>query len=1357
MTTVVPVRLEIASDDIDRFCGSNRSLAAEHILRSTDGCLSSYKSSLSIVAVEDDCRGLTVRPVGNPVNLLPEGKNVTYSVALNSEPEADVTVRVTVANSDFADDVSLEPDRLTFTSTDWSQPQSVLVSALLDGAAECRHENVSLLFSPHSRGKYDSSFTEAAHVSLIVEDADAEIVVAPPGGWLNPCEVRLREGSKPVSLRFRVGGEPSAAVTLSLNASADSAADLLLEPSQLVFDTARFASDASGQCEYEKEVAVSARSDGLGEMLFESHSIVVTARSDDPRYNGTIQCDNTHKNFTVRIEDKDTDVRIHGYAGNGTFREGANMSFSVSLGSQPSASSVAIVCDAGRPDRVAFEPSQLSFNDANWNIPQNITLRVLQDGIPQCLYEDLDVVCKATSAGRYNGVQSAPRSIKIRDMDYGVKLSQCAFALQEDTVAPLSVSIMGEPSADVTVMIEGMNEDVGVSESRLVFSKSDFDSSERTCSKTRSVNIEALKDDQGESYHEVNQLVLSAQSDDVRYNRSVWCSTSARVVMVEVEDIDVGLNISGLPGKSQCMREGQNVTLQISLSSQPAQEVNVSMSLTPATGALTPATGDVSMVKVADAQPSAVPASSVLLIFGPSNWHMPQNIALSALDDGIPECLDEQFALSYRATSKDKQSKHNFAASRSVCVKDINAGIRVDSCSVQVKEGETAKVAVRIMGAITADVTVHVESNETEDIELSAKDLVFRPSMFSMHDGKCEKSLVFEVNALADGRGERYNEHATASLKVSSSDSRYDSLALCSVDIQVMDMDAGLIFDGFLRTCSPNNASLPSSFGTSLSLSSFKANTPRTMPKTEIGGIIQKTCDESNQMKMMNTFTDCCIKEGEEQKYTVALSSQPKTSTTVTLESPQDDGVARVALTPTVLTFTSANYQVPQTVKVRALHDGKPRCRHEIVTILHKMQGGDGDARHDNKEEKLNVCVEDTDYGVRLSNCSVYLKEGEEFDVGVEIMGEPAADVTVSLIAEGEGERIGIPEDVHLSQSELVFSVADFGRKEGRCNARQSFTVQALKDGLGELHRERHSLRIEATSDDQRYNRSVECQNAEPAMQDLVVSVEDVDAEMPKTSTTVTLESPQDDGVARVALTPTVLTFTSANYQVPQTVKMQGGDGDARHDNKEEKLNVCVEDTDYGVRLSNCSVYLKEGEEFDVGVEIMGEPAADVTVSLIAEGEGERIGIPEDVHLSQSELVFSVADFGRKEGRCNARQSFTVQALKDGLGELHRERHSLRIEATSDDQRYNRSVECQNAEPAMQDLVVSVEDVDAEMVLCGFPIEADGCLQEGEHAIYQVSLSSQPHPVFLVNDNNDINTQECDENYQRDKDRHHGH
>ena len=89
--------------------------------------------SASFTIIDDDTRGITISPAklaaGTGISMK-EGGTSTYSLVLDSEPTDTVTVTVAGRQGDL---ISLTPETLTFTPSDWSTAKTISVVSLDDG------------------------------------------------------------------------------------------------------------------------------------------------------------------------------------------------------------------------------------------------------------------------------------------------------------------------------------------------------------------------------------------------------------------------------------------------------------------------------------------------------------------------------------------------------------------------------------------------------------------------------------------------------------------------------------------------------------------------------------------------------------------------------------------------------------------------------------------------------------------------------------------------------------------------------------------------------------------------------------------------------------------------------------------------------------------------------------------------------------------------------------------------------------------------------------------------------------------------------------------------------------------------
>ena len=167
----------------------------------------------SVVIVDNDDRGVVVSATALGV---PEGGNSPYTVVLKSKPSATVTVTPSVTGSP---DVTVSPTSLSFTTSTWSEAQTVTVSAARDDDAA---DDTATVTHTVSGGDYAS--VTAADVAVTVDD-DTSVEVALT---VSATSVREAAGATSITVTGTLNGAPrtaDTAVTVAVGASGDAATE----------------------------------------------------------------------------------------------------------------------------------------------------------------------------------------------------------------------------------------------------------------------------------------------------------------------------------------------------------------------------------------------------------------------------------------------------------------------------------------------------------------------------------------------------------------------------------------------------------------------------------------------------------------------------------------------------------------------------------------------------------------------------------------------------------------------------------------------------------------------------------------------------------------------------------------------------------------------------------------------------------------------------------------------------------------------------------------------------------------------------------------------------------------------------
>ncbi|MGF1504043.1 MAG: fasciclin domain-containing protein [Anaerolineae bacterium] len=98
-----------------------------------------------------DAAGITITETDTNTLIYEAGNADTFSVVLDEMPSDDVTIDFTLS----AGQLGVSPTQLTFTMSDWDQPQEVVVFAPNDGLVEGQQANPVDLTASSSDGNYD--------------------------------------------------------------------------------------------------------------------------------------------------------------------------------------------------------------------------------------------------------------------------------------------------------------------------------------------------------------------------------------------------------------------------------------------------------------------------------------------------------------------------------------------------------------------------------------------------------------------------------------------------------------------------------------------------------------------------------------------------------------------------------------------------------------------------------------------------------------------------------------------------------------------------------------------------------------------------------------------------------------------------------------------------------------------------------------------------------------------------------------------------------------------------------------------------------------------------------------------------
>jgi len=299
--------------------------------------------------------------------------------------------------------------------------------------------------------------------------------------------------------------------------------------------------------------------------------------------------------------------------------------------------------------QVEVTPAMLTFTHENWHVPQTVTVTAIDDQVDEGIHNATLTHSVSSNNADFNGggfsSEGTPftpgvnvtATITDNNMATVLLSASSVEVVEGGGNAEYDVKLSTEPIADVTIVVAGNGQVVGIPSS-LVFTSSNWNTSQTV---TVTAVDDALSENAYGGQHAGSVLSHSASSLDENYNTASelchdmtmdqcnadgsicypvtleQCYSGSRFspggnVRVAVSDNDAGVTLSKT---SLVVAEGSTTdSYSVVLNAAPTSTVTVSMS----------GSGDVSV------DPSMV-------VFTTSNWHMERHVDVSAVDDAYAE------------------------------------------------------------------------------------------------------------------------------------------------------------------------------------------------------------------------------------------------------------------------------------------------------------------------------------------------------------------------------------------------------------------------------------------------------------------------------------------------------------------------------------------------------------------------------------------------------------------------------------------------------------------------------------------------------------------------------------------------
>jgi hypothetical protein len=630
------VSVDVAAIDDDVFEGTPHAGTVTHAMASADPNFDAETGPDQVVDITDnDAAGVTITPTGADTTVAEDGSLVdTYDVVLTSEPVADVTIDITPDAQ-----VDTAQATLTFTSATWDTPQTVDVTAVDDFVIEApTHPGTISHAATSGDANYQSpALTIADEVANVLDDDVADVVVTPAGGTFE-----VAEGGTTDDIVVTLTSEPVAPVTIDLTTPDG---ETTAAPSPIVLDATNWNTGVT--------VTVTAVDDGFIEGAHSGDVVFTVDPGSDAAYVGLIV-----PNATATITDNDSAAVLVDVLDGISLDEaavGTTDTFNVRLQASPAAGQTVDVdvTELAPGGQVLLAPATLTFDDANWNVDQAVTVTVVDDSIDETDPHTQAIHFETTSADLdFDALVTADVDATIADDDDAglvVDTSTVAVAEAGATSATVNVQLLSQPVGDVEVAI-AFDSQVTVSPAGpLVFNAGNWNVDQP-------ITITAIDDAIDELDPHPGIVTLDASSvgaADPSYDVLADETVTADVADDDTSDVVVTL-ASGTEVDEAVA--GTTMVWDVVLDSQP--------------------TGNVDVTFTPDGQLELV--GSGTLTFTPGNWNVAQQVETRAFDDETDELDPHPGVLAIGMGGADP----------------IYAGLTPAPLTVDVRDDDTAGVTI---------------------------------------------------------------------------------------------------------------------------------------------------------------------------------------------------------------------------------------------------------------------------------------------------------------------------------------------------------------------------------------------------------------------------------------------------------------------------------------------------------------------------------------------------------------------------------------------------------------------------------------------------------------------------------------
>ncbi len=775
-------------------------------------------NNLTVSIIDNDEPGVLINPA--TLELSEGGNPANYSIALKSQPMANVKIDISGTGQ-----TTFLPASITFTQQNWTQPHAISVLAVDDAVIEGQHADTL----SHTAASNDPDYANIpiSDLSLAIIDNDTA------GVLVTPTLLEVSEGGAAAAYTLALTSQPLANVSIDLAADAQqilaapqtvtftpqnwqaaktvvvtAVDDLVVEAAQLslIGHTASSAdplyaglaisdvtvqlldNDLVGLHLDQESLALSEGGESTAftvsllsqptadvtinvftngqinvvpdELSFTPETwntpqaVTVTAVDDD-LYEGThsgavgqttSSADERYDSLAVPllpvtlIDNDSAELLVNPLSLN-VSEGGTGDSYGLKLSSRPLEP---VTVDVSSNAQISTSPASLTFTSLNWDIAQNVSVTAVDDLEIEGEHSATISHSLSSADAHFDGITAVSVDVTIIDNETASVFVNPTSLFVDEGGPPASynVSLTGQPDQTVNITVD-VTAQLTLTPALLTFNPDNWNI-------PQAVAVTAVDNDY------VNEISTGVISHSVNSPDTRFDGITASDVDVTIFD-DEEANVAITPATVTLEEGGASIPYAMHLTSKP--------------------TADVIMSAEPDAQTAVSPLE---LTFTPENWHIPQNLMLSALDDTLLEG-DHTGTVMHLVSSTDPNYDNiNIGNVIAAIVDNDVVSIQITPQTLPLTEGGApATYGMRLSHQPDATVTIHIQTDPAQAALQGSNERVFSVDNWDIMQSV---SVTAVNNALFDGP-----RASTIAHVATSSDTIYDGLTIADVLLEISD------------------------------------------------------------------------------------------------------------------------------------------------------------------------------------------------------------------------------------------------------------------------------------------------------------------------------------------------------------------------------------------------------------------------------------------------------------------------------------------------------------------------------------------------------------------------------------------